>query len=757
MVRGPIDIPPDSCYYRIDLAAHNPVCDPFVDLGGHVGQGASERDRETLRKAALAIAITLLLSLSTAPTFLSNTTSAPGSSSQTAYSGYAPQATDFIYPVGDPRVAPTFEKGNANGFQITQMFNNSCDPALGQGFYLQGEYFCGHTGVDLSDQQEGDPAHAVANGLVVFAGYNSTYGVMVRIQHLLPDGSYIYSQYEHMMDGSLLVGPNQIVTIGQSIGRVGSTGFVTGAHLHFEIKSVNEDGPGYTFGNPALIVGYDEPIQYIAAHSVSLPPTATAIPLQPTAQPVAQPVAQPIQDTPAAAANASSAVTVTDPFSVTPPVSATVALSVTAPTTTSATAPTAPTSMTTTSGSGEAQGVLSNFTKSYTEFVTVSAAAVNVRAGSGYGYTPLNVVTKGARLAYLGLSGDGWVHVALPGGVTGYIARQFVAGAALPKLPPVALDPALHAPFITIVDARYPARNGPLMRDMAVEPLWVGEKLPYLGTDSGSPSWAKVALPSGRLGYILNWYIAGPSVAHDIGGGWHAHGIRPHVTAAPIHPTASAVAPRRPAAPARARFTLTGPFVVTTMDNVNLRVGPRLGAARIEMLSVGTRLRLRGYHVSWAAVTAADGANGYVLASFVNPVGGPAAPAAPRPIAPMSRPTAARHGARVATLAPARSVKRAATKPAVTKPAATKPAVTKPAVTKPAVTTAKRAPRPAARFVVVAVSAANVRAAPDRKATVVVSANQGARLAVRATQGDWVLVQADKGVTGWVMRSLTRD
>ena len=711
----------------------------------------SERNEKTLRKAALAIAITLLLSLSTTPAFLSNTTSAPGSSSQTAYLGYAPQAADFVYPVGDPRVAPTFDKGNANGFQITQMFNNSCDPALGQGFYLQGEYFCGHTGVDLSDQQEGDPAHAVANGLVVFAGYNSTYGVMVRIQHLLPDGSYIYSQYEHMMYGSLLVSPNQIVTIGQSIGRVGSTGFVTGAHLHFEIKSVNEDGHGYTFGNPALIVGYDDPIQYVAAHSVSLPPTATATPFQPTAQPPQDtPAATPDTSaaTPAPQPAASAAVTVTDPFSVTPPVSATVSMSATAPT-----------SVTASSGRGEAQGVLADFTKSYTEYVIVLAAAVNVRAGSGYRYAPLNVVTKGARLGYLGLSGDGWVHVALPGSVTGYIARQFVEGAALPKLPPVALDPTLHAPFVTIVDARYPARNGPLMRDMAVEPLWVGEKLSYLGTDSSSPSWAKVALPSGRLGYILNWYLTGPigpSVGQDIGGGSHAHGIRLHLASAPVRPGAptprrpaaatpvrpaaatpvrpAAATPVRPAAPAGPRFTLTAPFVVTAADNVNLRVGPRLGAARIEMLSVGTRLHLRGYHVSWAAVTAADGANGYVLASFVNPVGSPAAPAEDRPAAPVSRPAAARHGARVATLAPARA----------------RPV-------KAAATTTKRAPRLPTRFVVVAVSAANVRAAPDRKATVVVSANQGARLAVRGAQGDWVLVQAGKGVTGWVMRTLTRD
>jgi murein DD-endopeptidase MepM/ murein hydrolase activator NlpD/uncharacterized protein YgiM (DUF1202 family) len=673
-----------------------------------------------LRKAALAIAITLLLSLSTAPSLLSTTS--PGSAPQPSYPGYAPQATDFIYPVGDPRVAPTFDKGNANGFYVSQMFNNSCDPSLGQGFYLNGEYFCGHTGVDLSDMQEGDTVRAVANGFVVFAGYNSTYGVMVRIQHLLPDGSYVYSQYEHMMYGSLLVAQDEVVTMGQTIGRVGSTGFVTGAHLHFEMKSVNEDGHGYTFGNAALIVGYDDPIQYIAAHSQSVAPAATATPAQSTPADAATPGASQIISSAAPLTGTSS---VSDTVSVSPTTAVSATISVSPTTAVSATASTTATAPATTTtpisgtgaADGEGQGVLVTFTKAYTQYVTVVADQVNVRAGSGYRFTPLNSVTKGARLGYLGVSGDGWVHVALPSNVTGYIARQLVEGAQLPTLPPVVLSPMLHAPFVTVTDARYPARNGPLMRDMAVEPLWVGEKLPLLANDSRSPSWAKVALPSGRVGYVLNWYLTAPAApSHNI------EAVRTRQTA---------VKPAATPASSRPRFTLAGPFVVTTVDELHLRAAPRLGGARIETMSIGTKLHLRGYHVSWAAVTAPDGANGYVLGRFVAPVSTVVAHTE-RPSTP-SRPRAARNGARGYSMRSTRADSRATT-------------------VRPRVSNA--AP---ARYVVISVVAANVHTAPSRTAPVVASAPQGARLAVRGatSTGEWVLVEMGKGVTGWVMRALT--
>ncbi|HVA89694.1 MAG TPA: SH3 domain-containing protein [Chloroflexota bacterium] len=182
--------------------------------------------------------------------------------------GGVPFATSFIYPVGSPNSQPTWDSGNSNGYFITQGFNTSCDPSLNQGYYLYSTYFCGHTGVDLASSTASSVIHATAAGIVVAAGYNAGYGVMARIRHYLPDGSIMYSQYEHMAYGSLAVYTGEIVSQGQELGLVGATGFATGAHLHFEIKSVDEDGWGYTFGNASLIVGYVDPLPFVAAHQV---------------------------------------------------------------------------------------------------------------------------------------------------------------------------------------------------------------------------------------------------------------------------------------------------------------------------------------------------------------------------------------------------------------------------------------------------------------------------------------------------------
>ena len=342
----------------------------------------------------LASTLALLLSLTATPKVLNSLS--PGSAPPRAAGlGYVATAADWVYPVGTPRSAPALNPGNANGYWITQIFNNSCDPARGQGYYEAGQYFCGHTGVDLFDGQAGGEVRATANGLVVYAAANASYGNMVRIQHLLPDGSYVYSQYEHLMVGSLVVVPGQVVAMGQPIGRVGDSGFATGPHLHFEIKSLNDDGVGYTFGNAALLYGYFEPLSFVAAHAQWVMPTST-----PTLRPP------------------------------------------TAPAAVSATVPRTKGSM-----GGEQHAVLAAFYKRYHAFVVVTADHLNVRAGSGFRFAPLNSVTRGARLAYLGMTGDGWIHVALPSDIFGYVARQWVRGTMLPQLPPVAMSSKLKPPF----------------------------------------------------------------------------------------------------------------------------------------------------------------------------------------------------------------------------------------------------------------------------------------------------------------------
>jgi murein DD-endopeptidase MepM/ murein hydrolase activator NlpD len=92
-----------------------------------------------------------------------------------------------------------------------------------------------HEGLDLTPGA-GTAVAAIADGVVVDAGNPSgTLGVFVVIDHVI-NGEKITSVYAHMQYRSLAVSVGDTVTVGQQLGRVGSTGVSTGAHLHFEIR-----------------------------------------------------------------------------------------------------------------------------------------------------------------------------------------------------------------------------------------------------------------------------------------------------------------------------------------------------------------------------------------------------------------------------------------------------------------------------------------------------------------------------------------
>ncbi len=579
-------------------------------------ESALERGSLILRKATLALALTAAMTLTPASLLLPSPI--PGSEPQETRLAYAPLAMDFIFPVGAPYAPPTFAQGNANGYYISQMFNNSCDPSLQQGYSNNGVYYCGHTGVDLADNQSGGVVRAAANGVVVHAGYsNLGYGAMVRIQHLLSDGTYMYTQYEHLLYGSITVNPGEVVSIGQTVGAVGSTGFASGPHLHFEVKSVNEDGAGYTYGNAALIVGYYDPIAYVFAHLAS-PPAAAAAATATFAAPTATPIPAPATAT------------------LPPPPSATTA----PPTPPSSTAPTAVAmgpvdalpplvaqaqAVDVSPTPGATVDPLQAFNQQYSQFVTVTADRLYVRTGSSYASPTLGAVMSGARVAYLGMSGNGWVHIAMPGNVTGWVVRQWVDASFLPPLPSLN-GAAVSGPYETVLDDRYPARSGPMMHDEAIEPLWVGEKLVYLDT---KVSWDHVLLPSGRTGWVLNWYLQKPAApATPTPAPMTPIPAPATPTPAPMPP--ATLTPARASQPWRARrarphVAVGSPSrgsdaaVYVTGAQLRLHNGPRLGATTIDVLPLGTRLMLHGYHISWADVTTSTGERGYVLRTFVAP------------------------------------------------------------------------------------------------------------------------------------------
>jgi murein DD-endopeptidase MepM/ murein hydrolase activator NlpD len=86
-----------------------------------------------------------------------------------------------------------------------------------------------HRGIDIAGPV-GTPVVAAAGGEVISAGWNSGgYGNLVRLRHA--DGSV--TLYAH--NSRLLVRRGQTVEQGQPIAEMGSTGFSTGPHLHFEV------------------------------------------------------------------------------------------------------------------------------------------------------------------------------------------------------------------------------------------------------------------------------------------------------------------------------------------------------------------------------------------------------------------------------------------------------------------------------------------------------------------------------------------
>jgi murein DD-endopeptidase MepM/ murein hydrolase activator NlpD len=88
-----------------------------------------------------------------------------------------------------------------------------------------------HTGIDFAAPM-GAPVLAAAAGEVFHAGWLGGYGRCIIILH----GDGISTLYGHCSVIEENVRPGEFVRRGQVIGRVGSTGFSTGPHLHFEVR-----------------------------------------------------------------------------------------------------------------------------------------------------------------------------------------------------------------------------------------------------------------------------------------------------------------------------------------------------------------------------------------------------------------------------------------------------------------------------------------------------------------------------------------
>ncbi len=90
-----------------------------------------------------------------------------------------------------------------------------------------------HFGIDIASGGT-VPIVAAADGVVSQSYTSSSYGEVIFITHSI-DGQIYTTVYAHMRKGSRIPGAGSVVSKGQRIGTMGSTGQSTGQHLHFEL------------------------------------------------------------------------------------------------------------------------------------------------------------------------------------------------------------------------------------------------------------------------------------------------------------------------------------------------------------------------------------------------------------------------------------------------------------------------------------------------------------------------------------------
>lgn len=190
----------------------------------------------------------------------------------------APIADGFDYPLGKPP---------GQGYGVT------CCGGLG---YLEQHDYSGdgikeyHPGEDWNNDRSGDdlggdrndkndPVFAVAAGQVIYSKFSgNSWGDIVLIEHQMPSGTKLWSQYAHL--SSSAVSPGQVVVRGQEIGRVGDYFRGTGRayHLHFEVRKIYRGPTDFVmnWSKERVIENYYNPSEFIDAHRPVAGQTLTA-------------------------------------------------------------------------------------------------------------------------------------------------------------------------------------------------------------------------------------------------------------------------------------------------------------------------------------------------------------------------------------------------------------------------------------------------------------------------------------------------
>ncbi|UGT43980.1 M23 family metallopeptidase [Nocardia yamanashiensis] len=130
-----------------------------------------------------------------------------------------------------PQIVPQEVLDFLNNLHVEQARPKTVRPVAGpltSGFGQR--WGAAHNGIDFGDGF-GAPIRAVTDGTVIEAGPASGFGLWVRVQQ--DDGTI--GVYGHMQD--ILVQVGQQVRAGDEIATVGSRGYSTGPHLHYEVHT----------------------------------------------------------------------------------------------------------------------------------------------------------------------------------------------------------------------------------------------------------------------------------------------------------------------------------------------------------------------------------------------------------------------------------------------------------------------------------------------------------------------------------------
>lgn len=120
---------------------------------------------------------------------------------------------------------------DTNDYTITSPYGKRIDPISKESKM--------HYGIDVVPVSNN--LVAIADGLVIASAYfPESNGEYIIIEHNI-SGTVYRSSYSHMQENSRTVVVGEQVKQGQQIGIMGTTGYSTGTHLHFELKKYNAE------------------------------------------------------------------------------------------------------------------------------------------------------------------------------------------------------------------------------------------------------------------------------------------------------------------------------------------------------------------------------------------------------------------------------------------------------------------------------------------------------------------------------------